>query len=177
MLRDAVTTVLIGFMGSGKSTVGRLLADALGVGFVDSDTAIERAAGRTITEIFAADGELAFRTLEHEVIADLIGSGNAGVVALGGGAAMHAGTRRLLAERARVVHLKVSLPRALERVGADPARPMLARPDLAELYTDRIAAYDRIADVVVDADDRDAEEVAAELAGPADRGTTVAGDA
>jgi shikimate kinase len=76
--------VVVGFMGAGKTTVGRLLAAKLGVPFTDSDHVIERAAGRPIPRIFADDGEPAFRELEHAVIADLL-NGEDAVLALGGG--------------------------------------------------------------------------------------------
>ena len=90
--------VLVGFMGSGKTTVGRLLAERLGVPFADADEEIERAAGRTIPAIFEADGEPAFRELEAAAIARLL-DGDAGVLALGGGA-MRGATANLVRERA-----------------------------------------------------------------------------
>ena len=87
--------VLVGFMGAGKTTVGRLLAARLGLPFTDSDQVIEERAGTPIRQIFADDGEPAFRELEHEVIADLLDGPDA-VLALGGGAADRADTRDLL---------------------------------------------------------------------------------
>lgn len=157
---EAARIVLVGFMGSGKTTVGRRLADRLGRPVHDSDTVLEQRAGRTIGEIFAQDGEPAFRDLEHRVVADLLDGPAPFVLSLGGGAAMHPGTRRLLADRALVVHLRVGLATALERVGADPRRPMLARPDLPRLHADRAAAHDTVADVVVDVDGTGVETVA-----------------
>ena len=94
--------VLVGFMGAGKTTVGRLLAAKLGVPFTDSDHVIEARAGRPIPQIFAADGEPAFRQLEHEVIADLL-NGEDMVLALGGGAATHPGTRAALAAATGII--------------------------------------------------------------------------
>jgi shikimate kinase len=84
--------VLVGFMGAGKTTVGHLLAKRLGLPFSDSDEAIEQHAGRSIPQIFAEDGEPAFRALEHQVIAELL-DGPALVLALGGGAPEHPGPR------------------------------------------------------------------------------------
>ena len=88
--------VLVGFMGAGKTTVGHLLSARLGVPFVDSDLVIEQRSGRPVRQIFAEDGEPAFRALEHEVIAGLLDGPDA-VLAVGGGAAEHPGTRALLA--------------------------------------------------------------------------------
>jgi shikimate kinase len=88
--------VLVGFMGAGKTTVGHLLSARIGVPFVDSDLVIERRSRRPVRQIFAEDGEPAFRALEHEVIAGLL-DGPDVVLAVGGGAAEHPGTRALLA--------------------------------------------------------------------------------
>ena len=142
--------VLVGFMGAGKTTVGRRLAAKLNLPFIDSDEVIVDRAGRPISQIFTEDGEPAFRQLEHEVIADLLG-GPAVVLALGGGAVQHPSTRMLLAA-VPVVYLQVSYAEAMRRVGGDQARPMLARPDLAELYADRSARYAAVATHVVDVD-------------------------
>jgi shikimate kinase len=151
--------VLVGFMGAGKSTVGRMVARRLGVGFADSDNVITDRTGRTPREIFATNGEAAFRALEREVVRDLVSGsdagagigGSVGVVALGGGAVEDAGTREVL-RGARVVHLDVSFEQARARVGADPRRPVLGRPDLPELFAARQTAYREVADVVVHTD-------------------------
>ena len=108
---------------------------------------IEQRAGRPIRQIFAEDGEPAFRALEHQVIAALL-DGPELVLALGGGAAEHAGTRQHLAA-AQVVYLQVSYEQALARVGGDDGRPMLARPGLAETYQRRLALYAGIATLTV----------------------------
>jgi shikimate kinase len=150
--------VLVGFMGAGKTTVGRLLAAHGGVPFRDSDEVIEDVAGRPIPEIFATGGEPAFRALEHEVIAGLLGGEDA-VLALGGGAVEHAGTRALLAT-ATVVFLRVSLDAALARTGGDGNRPMLARPDLPAVYARRQPVYEQVATITVDVDGCPPHEVA-----------------
>jgi shikimate kinase len=155
--------VVVGFMGAGKTTVGRLLASQLRVPFLDSDHVIEARAGRPVPEIFAADGEPAFRALEHEVITDLL-SGPDVVLALGGGAAEHEGARKLLAAAAvPVAFLRVSYAAALARVGGDDNRPMLARPDIADVFARRQAAYAEAATMTVDVDGRAPEEIAAEV--------------
>jgi shikimate kinase len=157
--------VLVGFMGSGKTTVGRLLAGKLGVPFADSDHVIEARAGKLIPRIFAEDGEPAFRQLEHEVIADLL-SAEDRVLALGGGAVTHEGTRAVLAAAAvPVVYLRVSYAQAMSRVGGDRGRPMLARPDVARLHADRDPLYARAATLTVDAGDGSAEEIALSVLG------------
>jgi shikimate kinase len=154
--------VLVGFMGAGKTTVGQLLAAKLGVPFTDSDHVIEARAGKPIREIFADDGEPAFRQLEHDVIAGLL-TGD-GVLALGGGAAAHAGTvAALRASGVPVAYLKVSYAVALRRVGGDQGRPMLARADLAERYAQRDPLYAAAATLTVDVDGRSPECIAADV--------------
>ena len=153
--------VLVGFMGAGKSTIGRLLADKLGLPFADSDPAIEQRAGRPIREIFAGDGEPAFRALEHEVIAELLDGPDA-VLALGGGAPEHAGTQARL-KAAEVVYLHVSYSDALRRVGGDIGRPLLAQPDLEARYQRRLAVYAAVATLTVRTDDRDPDAIGQDI--------------
>jgi len=154
---------LIGFMGAGKTTVGRLLADRLGLPFADSDVEIERQAGRPIRDIFAVEGEPAFRDLEHRVVADLLGGPDM-VLALGGGAPEYVATRKLLAEsKADVVYLRVGLDEALARVAADPARPLLAQPGLAERYQRRLSVYASAATLTVDTSGKPPADVAEEI--------------
>jgi shikimate kinase len=151
--------VLAGFMGAGKTTVGRLLAGSLRVPFLDSDHVIEARAGRSIPEIFAA--EPVFRALEHEVIADLL-RGPDVVLALGGGAAEHEETGRLLAS-VPVVFLRVSYAEAMARLAGDRDRPMLARPDIAQVFERRQAVYAQAAKATVDVDGRDPADIAQEI--------------
>jgi shikimate kinase len=154
--------VLVGFMGAGKTTVGTLLAGRLGLPFTDSDQVIEQRAGRPVRQIFAEDGEPAFRALEHEIIAELL-DGPPIVLALGGGAAEHPQTRNKLAT-AQVVYLHVSYAQALQRVGGDPeSRPLLARPDLAGLYERRLGVYAGVATMTVPTDGRDPLAIAEDI--------------
>jgi shikimate kinase len=163
--------VVVGFMGAGKTTVGRLLAAKLGIPFTDSDHVIEARAGKPIPQIFADDGEPAFRQLEHEVIAGLLNGGDK-VLALGGGAATHAGTRAVLAAAAvPVVYLRISYAQAMSRVGGDRSRPMLARPDAAQLHKDRDPLYAQAATLTVDAGDRTPEEIALDVLSRLDAAT------
>ncbi len=142
--------VLIGFMGAGKSTVGARLAARLDLDFVDSDIVLARRLGCTIAEYFAAQGEAAFRAVEQETITGLL-RGPDVVLALGGGALGSAAVRAGIAGH-DVVYLDASLPQILARVGADPARPLLATGDVGELYAGRLPTYAQAATVRVDAD-------------------------
>ena len=156
--------VLVGFMGAGKTTVGTLLAARLGVPFADSDHVIEQRAGRPVRQIFAEDGEPAFRALEHQVIAEIL-DGPPRILALGGGAVEHPGTRDKLAG-AHVVYLQVGYELALQRVGGNGAaesRPLLARPDLAALYQRRLGVYAGVATLTVPTDGRRPEAVTEDI--------------
>jgi len=136
--------VLTGFMGSGKTTVGPLVAARLGWNFVDLDDVIEAEAGATIAELFARHGEAAFRDREHTAIARLA-AGDALVLALGGGAIEHPATRALLltAPGTLLVHLEVELATTLARCqGTEQTRPVLAdQANLASRYQRRLPLY------------------------------------
>ena len=122
--RTSKPIVLVGLMGAGKSTVGRRLARRLGLAFVDADEEIERAADRTIAEIFDGHGEDAFRDGERRVIARLI-EGPAKVIATGGGAFMNEETRALILARCTAVWLDADPETLAERVGRRDHRPLL----------------------------------------------------
>ena len=136
--------VLTGFMGSGKTTVGPLVAARLGWNFVDLDDVIEAEAGATIAELFSRHGEAAFRDREHAAIARLA-AGDALVLALGGGAIEHPATRALLltAPGTLLVHLEVELATTLARCqGTEQTRPVLAdQANLASRYQRRLPLY------------------------------------
>lgn len=153
--------VLIGFMGAGKTTVGALLAERLGLPFQDSDQVIEARERRTVREIFAGDGEAAFRRIERSVVLDLLDGPDA-VLALGGGAVEDPVTRSAVA-RATAVHLVVTAHHVLQRVGSDPGRPLLASSDLADLLARREPHYDEAASIRVLTDGRPARVVADEV--------------
>ncbi|MFZ1015349.1 MAG: shikimate kinase [Terracidiphilus sp.] len=154
--------VLTGFMGSGKTTVGPLLAARLGWRFVDLDDVIEAEAGCTIAEFFARHGEPAFRDLEHATIARLIQTDNL-VLALGGGAIERSETRDLLRTTpgTLLVHLEVQFATTLARCsGTDHIRPVFAdRENLARRYEQRLPLY-RTAHTSIPVDERTPEEVA-----------------
>jgi shikimate kinase len=135
---------LVGMMGVGKSSVGKRLAAALGIPFVDADDEIQAAAKLTIPEIFEAFGEAGFRDGERRVIARLI-DGSPKVLATGGGAFAHPETRRLMLEQAITVWLDSDVETLLERVGRRSSRPLLQQGDpretLSRLKREREAAY------------------------------------
>lgn len=137
-------------MGAGKSTVGRLLAEALDRPFVDADSAIEEHAGMPIPEIFSRKGELWFRRMEERIIRDIV-AGPPGVIALGGGALGRERTRGMLGRVARVVWLKLDPEAAWERVsGSD--RPLAGeRERFLRRGAQRESIYRECADITVDA--------------------------
>lgn len=155
--------VLIGFMGSGKTSVGQIVAARLELPFVDSDAVIEDRAGRPIRELFVVEGEPAFREREHSTVAELVAGPDA-VVALGGGAVLDPRTRSALAG-SHVVYLRVSYAEARSRIGSDEQRPLLQRPDIEDVYRSRLAIYEEVATVMADTDGRDAAAVAEGLLG------------
>lgn len=144
--------VLVGLMGAGKTSVGKRLAQHLGVGFVDSDAEIERAAGMSIPEIFSRLGEPAFRDGERRVIARLL-TERPGVLATGGGAFIEPRTRAEIGRLATSVWIRADLDVLWDRVRDRPGRPLLQAPDpravLGELLERRYPVYGE-ADVVVD---------------------------
>ncbi len=162
MTSAAKHVLLVGFMGSGKSSVGRLLAARLGVSFVDLDERIAREAGRPIPAIFADEGEAGFRDREFRALSALSVEPPS-VVACGGGIVGRDENRRLLAELGTVVYLQVSVEESAQRCGAAEGRPMLSgRSDdaVAELLAQREPFYVEVADVRVDTDCSDADAVA-----------------
>ena len=147
--------VLVGLMGAGKTSVGRRLAEKLGIPFVDADHEIERAAGKSIKDIFAEHGEPYFREGERRVIQRLIGDG-AQVLATGGGAWMNDETRARIQEHGISVWLKASLPLLMKRVSKRQDRPLLQAEDpegvMRGLMEKRYPVY-ALADVTVESRD------------------------
>jgi shikimate kinase len=162
--------VLVGFMGSGKSTVGPLLAERLGWSFLDMDQAIERRTGRPVPALFSERGEEAFRRLELEVAQEASGLDRY-VVAAGGGAFARPDTRTALKEDALVVWLRVDIDTALRRIPADGSRPLAGnRAIMQELLAQREPAY-ALADLTVEASEGAAATVARRVeAGLRERG-------
>lgn len=135
--------VLVGLMGAGKTTVGRRLAQKLGLAFVDADEEIELAAGMSIADIFERFGEAYFRDGERRVIARLI-DGSRKVIATGGGAFMNERTRALILERATAIWLEADIETLVDRVRRRTTRPLLKGKDPREVLLDLAAARNPI---------------------------------
>jgi shikimate kinase len=158
--------VLVGLMGSGKTTIGKKVASALGVPFADTDAEIERRSGRSIAAIFESDGEAAFRATEAATVAELVDTSPPGVVATGGGAVLDPATRARLRDRATVVWLRATPAVLVHRIASDGTRPLLAddpRAALVRLAAEREPLYREVADHVVDVDHVARKVVVAEL--------------
>lgn len=157
----APRVVLVGVPGSGKTTVGQLLAERLGVGFRDTDQDVERAEGRSVPDIFVEDGEPYFRALERAAVVAALEEHD-GVLALGGGAVLDEGTRALLADQP-TVWLQVGASAGAHRVGLDVPRPVLlgnVRSRMVALLNERSPLYDAVARLRVDTESRTPDEVA-----------------
>ncbi len=156
----APVVVLVGAPGAGKTTVGRQVAARLGVSFRDTDTDVEAAAGKPISDIFIDEGEQPFRAREQAAVEDALRT-HEGVLALGGGAVLSAETRALLRGH-RVVQLEVDLSSATSRVGLNRDRPVLAlnpRAVLKGLLEQRAPLYREVAGAVVPTSRRSVEQV------------------
>lgn len=162
----APKAVLVGLPGSGKSTIGRRLAKAMGLSMLDTDAAIEKQTGRTIADIFAEDGEPGFRRIEERVIRDAL-AGHNGILSLGGGAVTTAGVREALAGHT-VVYLEITAEEGIRRTGRSAVRPLLAGPDRAEKYrrlmTARVPLYRKVATIRVNTSRRNPGAVVRYLA-------------
>lgn len=156
MVRDDQHVVLVGLMGSGKSTVGRVLADRLGRPLHDSDSMIEERTGRTVREIFQAEGEPAFRALETEALADALASDVPCVIAAAGGVVLAQRNREMLkASGAKVVWLAADPAVLVDRVRTGVHRPALdddPAGTLARMQRDREPLYREVADLVITVD-------------------------
>lgn len=158
--------VLVGLMGAGKSSVGRLVAAALELEFVDTDDLVAKGEGRSVPELFAERGEAHFRGLELDALRGELGSEIPSVVATGGGVVTTAEGRALLSGHHPVILLDVSPEVAARRVGDGRNRPLLAGnplEKLTELAAERRASYLEVADHVVEVDDRSPGQVVGAL--------------
>lgn len=160
--------ILIGFMGAGKSTMGKLIANKLGCRFIDTDTYIEKKEGRSIQDIFTDDGEDYFRSAETDVLRELLKADEKYVLALGGGTPLLEENRVLLKEaEAYVIFLKVNAKDAYERLKDDVTRPLLQRTDVKQkiesLLQMRNPVYETIADYVLLEDNKSLDDIFYEL--------------
>ncbi len=161
---------LIGFMGSGKSSIGRLLAAKAAYTFIDLDELIEERAGKSIPEIFARDGEEVFRDYENEALYSLADTGNL-IIAAGGGAAVQPANRNFFLRLSHTIYLHVSFKEFLRRTAGKNNRPLLKKPlaDLEALYNYRLPVYRRLGREIA-TDGRSLEEITGEIIVRAARG-------
>ena len=159
--------ILIGFMGCGKSTVGVKLSYRLRRTIEDTDKLIEKEEGRTISEIFAVDGEEYFRNLETECLKNMRKTVHNQIISVGGGLPMREENHKLLKELGTVIYLRASADTIYERLKYDTTRPLLQGDNPQEkirtLLNKRAATYEQAADVIVDVDNKDFEAILDEI--------------
>jgi shikimate kinase len=158
--------LLIGMMGAGKTTVGEAVASRLGWDYRDSDADVMAATGRTVPELFATDGEAAFRQAESEVLARACASPEPSVISVAGGAVLAEVNRTLLARSGTVVWLRARPQTLAARVGDGAGRPLLEDDPLGaltRLNAERAPLYQALADLIIDVDDLSADAVASTI--------------
>lgn len=160
--------ILIGFMGCGKTSVGKRLAENLDMEFLDTDELIEAKQQKTITDIFAEDGEAAFRAMETECLKDLLNrEGKAFVLSVGGGLPVREENRRLLSKIGHVFYLKVSPEVVYKRLRGDRTRPLLQgvnpRGRIVDLMSARKHFYEEAAESIIEVDDREFTDIIEEI--------------
>jgi len=155
---------LLGFMGSGKSTVGRELSAITGLPLIDLDCLIVDITGMTIPELFKVHGEKGFRELEARLLKETLLREGGAVISTGGGAPAYGKNMEVIGELSRSVFLKTSFETLWERISKDPNRPLvrLGKERLKELYEKRIPYYER-AEITVECDGRSPGEIAEEI--------------
>ena len=158
---------LVGLMGAGKTTVGKLLAEEMGWDFLDCDAVLEQRTGRCVSALFDAEGEESFRRREKHLLAELA-AGERKILATGGGAVLDPENRELMRQQGRTAYLHAPVPVLARRVGSGDGRPLLrgAAPEevLARLAAERDNLYRETAQRVIDTGDATPPEAAAVLA-------------
>ena len=159
--------ILIGVMGSGKTSVGLKLSYRLRRPVIDTDKEIEREEKRSISDIFATDGELYFRDKETAYLRKLLKDGCNQIISVGGGLPLREENRTLLHELGKVFYLRASADTIYERLKHDTTRPLLQGDDprnkISTLLSERDAYYRDAADVIVDVDNKDFEQILCEI--------------
>ncbi len=167
-MKVAGNIFLVGLMGAGKTTVGKLLAKSLSKTFYDSDHEIERRTGVNIPLIFELEGEAGFRKREAQAIAELAGMQDV-VVATGGGAVLLPENRQVLASHGKVIYLRASVDELFHRTRGDRNRPLLQtenpRERLKELYAQRDPLYQEVADMIIDTGGQPVSTIVSEIEG------------
>ncbi|MDD6810807.1 MAG: shikimate kinase [Lachnospiraceae bacterium] len=159
--------ILIGFMGCGKSTVGIKLSYRMRRSMLDTDKLIEKEEGRTISEIFATDGEVYFRDLETKCLKNLIQTEKNRIISVGGGLPIRKENHILLKQLGTVVYLRASAETIYERVKNDTTRPLLQgenpKEKIENLMEQRLVIYEQAADVIIDVDGKDFDTILDEI--------------
>ena len=167
--------LLIGMMGAGKTTTGRLLAGRLGWSYLDTDSEIERQAGRTVPQMWKEGGEPAFRREESRVLAEVCALPGACVVSVGGGAVLEEENRAVIRRTGLTIWLRADTSTLAARVGSGTGRPLLADgavAALARLSEARAPVYAELADLVFDVDRMSPPQVAAQIVDTLEREST-----
>ena len=161
---DRQNMILIGFMGAGKTSVGEELAGRFGKTLIDTDRMIEERAGMSISDIFAVQGEEAFRRLETEVLEQLISEASGEMISVGGGLPLREENRKLLKKLGTIIYLRVRPETVLARLKGDTTRPLLQGDDVEEkvnsLLSKRCPIYEMAADRIISVDGRSVEQIA-----------------
>lgn len=161
--------ILIGFMGCGKSTIGRLLSEKTGYEFMDTDLEIEQREGRTISSIFEKEGEEYFRNLETQVVEELLTKEKGLIVSVGGGLPVRSKNREILLQLGIVIYLKTKPETIYERVKEDTGRPLLQTEDpkkrIKEMMQDREEKYREASHYNLWTDEKNPEEIMEEILG------------
>lgn len=159
--------ILIGFMGCGKTSIGSKLSFRLHRNFIDTDKQIEKKQGRAISDIFREEGEVFFRQLETECLKDLLGQQNNSIIAVGGGLPLQKENRELLHRLGYLIYLQVTPDTIYKRLRSDTTRPLLQgdnpRDRIAELLNRRSSVYTATADMVMDTDGKEFEQIMDEI--------------
>ena len=166
MTNQSDSIILIGPMGSGKTSTGRILAKETGFDFLDTDEEVVERTGVSIAYIFDVEGETGFRHREHQALINILDNDNV-VIATGGGIITNDESRAIIQSHKRVVYLKTSIEKQIERATVSEKRPLLIDTDpaskLQELMLTREPLYDEISDIKIDTDERKPSEIALEI--------------